>query len=109
MAKSIEIGFAKEGSMFFSDYDLLKIAINFRPKESGFDVDEMMKRLRLINALEKQAKQEMDVETITDAHLERKMTVEFEDADYEKMKSLVKSCQWGIVAQAIINLYEKFK
>jgi hypothetical protein len=112
--KSIELGIKKENiggqNMFFSDYELLKMAINFRPKEQGFDVDEMMKRLRIMGELEKQAK-DLDIKDgeFVDSMLELKATLDLEDADYDKLKSLVKVCQWGVVSQTIIDLYQKFK
>lgn len=112
--KSIELGIYKESingqQLFFSEYELLKMAINFRPKEQGFDVDEMMKRLRILGELDKQAK-ELDIKDgdFVDSMLELKATLNLEDADYDKLKSLVKVCQWGVVSQTIIDLYQKFK
>ena len=116
--KSIEIGFSKEKIInqetIFSDYELLKTAIN-SPIENhqgipvGFSINEMMVRLRLLSTLEKHAK-EMDINAseYNDSILEKKFKVDFEDADYEKLKQLVASCKWGIVAKAIVNLSERF-
>jgi len=54
--KSIELKVAKENiggrDTFLTTYDLLKSAIN-NPTQGGFNVDEMIKRLRLLGEVEK--------------------------------------------------------
>ena len=110
--KSIELKVAKENiggrDTFLTTYDLLKSAIN-NPTQGGFNVDEMIKRLRLLNELDKHK----DLFEITDgkfddAMLERKATLELEDADYTKLKELFKEMKWGVVSKTIIEIHNEF-
>jgi transcriptional regulator len=111
--KSIELKVAKENiggrDTFLTTYDLLKSAINSSTKE-GFNVDEMTKRLRLLNEVDKHK----DLFEITDgkfddAMLERKATLELEDADYTKLKELFKEMKWGVVSKTIIEIHNEFE
>ena len=110
--KSIELKVAKENisgrDTFLTTYDLLKSAIN-NPTQGGFNVDEMIKRLRLLNEVDKHK----DLFEITegkfdDAMLERKATLELEDADFTKLKELFKEMKWGVVSKAIIEIHNEF-
>ena len=114
--KSIELKVAKEllpskegmQQTLLTTYDLLKSAIN-NPTQGGFNVDEMIKRLRLLNEVDKHK----DLFEITDgkfddAMLERKATLELEDADYTKLKELFKEMKWGVVSKTIIEIHNEF-
>ena len=110
--KSIELKVAKENiggrDTFLTTYDLLKSAIN-NPTQGGFNVDEMIKRLRLLNEVDKHK----DLFEITDgkfddAILERKATLELEDADFAKLKELFKEMKWGVVSKTIIEIHNEF-
>ena len=114
--KSIELKVAKEllpskegmQQTFLTTYDLLKSAIN-NPTQGGFNVDEMIKRLRLLNEVDKHK----DLFEITDgkfddAMLERKATLELEDADFAKLKELFKEMKWGVVSKTIIEIHNEF-
>ena len=114
--KSIELKVAKEllpskegmQQTLLTTYDLLKSAIN-NPTQGGFNVDEMIKRLRLLNEVDKHK----DLFEITDgkfddAILERKATLELEDADYTKLKELFKEMKWGVVSKTIIEIHNEF-
>jgi hypothetical protein len=110
--KSIELKVAKENisgrDTFLTTYDLLKSAIN-NPTQGGFNVDEMIKRLRLLNEVDKHK----DLFEITegkfdDAMLERKATLELEDADFSKLKELFKEMKWGVVSKTIIEIHNEF-
>jgi hypothetical protein len=110
--KSIELKVAKENisgrDTFLTTYDLLKSAIN-NPTQGGFKVDEMIKRLRLLNEVDKHK----DLFEITegkfdDAMLERKATLELEDADFTKLKELFKEMKWGVVSKTIIEIHNEF-
>jgi hypothetical protein len=110
--KSIELKVAKENisgrDTFLTTYDLLKSAIN-NPTQGGFNVDEMIKRLRLLNEVDKHK----DLFEITDgkfddAMLERKATLELEDADFTKLKELFKEMKWGVVSKTIIEIHNEF-
>jgi hypothetical protein len=106
--KSIELVVAKENiggrDTFLTTYDLLKSAIN-NPTQGGFNVDEMIKRLRLLGEVEKH-KDLFDIkpEDFKDELLERKSTLELEDADFTKLKELFKEMKWGVVSKTIVDL-----
>ena len=106
--KSIELVVAKENiggrDTFLTTYDLLKSAIN-NPTQGGFNVDEMIKRLRILGEVEKH-KELFDIkpEDFKDELLERKATLELEDADFTKLKELFKEMKWGIVSSTIVEL-----
>ena len=106
--KSIELKVTKENvqgrDTFFTTFDLLKTAIN-NPQE-GFNVDEMVKRLRLLNKVD-EYKELFDIkpENFTDADLEKKATLELEDADFTKLKELFSNVKWGVVSQTIVDIH----
>jgi hypothetical protein len=106
--KSIELVVSKENiggrDTFLTTYDLLKSAIN-NPTQGGFNVDEMIKRLRLLGEVEKH-KELFDIkpEDFKDELLERKATLELEDADFTKLKELFKEMKWGVVSKTIVDL-----
>ena len=106
--KSIELVVAKENiggrDTFLTTYDLLKSAIN-NPTQGGFNVDEMIKRLRILGEVEKH-KELFDIkpEDFKDELLERKATLELEDADFTKLKELFKEMKWGVVSSTIVEL-----
>ena len=106
--KSIELKVSKEivqgRDTFFTTFDLLKTAIN-NPQE-GFNVDEMVKRLRLLNKVD-EYKELFDIkpENFTDADLEKKATLELEDADFTKLKELFSNVKWGVVSQTIVDIH----
>lgn len=70
--------------------ELLRLSINSVP-EGGFTPQEMMLRLRLLNALDS-SNGEMKIE----------------DADYEKLSELVKSMKWGILSKFIVEFVNGF-
>lgn len=106
--KSIELKVAKEylggRETFLTTYDLLKSAIN-NPTQQGFSVDEMMKRLRLLEQIDKH-KELFDIkpEEFIDSMLERKAVLELEDSDYAKLRELFKEMKWGVVSKTIVEL-----
>ena len=110
--KSIELKVAKEllpsknglQDTFLTTYDLLKSAIN-NPSQGGFSVDEMVKRLRLLNKVDEQ-KGLFDIkpEDFNDSMLERTATLELEDSDFTKLKELFKEMKWGVVSKTIVEL-----
>jgi len=112
LMKSIELVVAKEllpskngmQDTILTTYDLLKSAIN-NPTQGGFNVDEMIKRLRLLGEVEKH-KDLFDIkpEDFKDELLERKATLELEDADFTKLKELFKEMKWGVVSKTIVDL-----
>ena len=110
--KSIELKVAKENisgrDTFLTTYDLLKSAIN-NPTQGGFNVDEMTKRLRLLNEVDKHKSTfEIEEGKFDDSLLERKAILELEDADYTKLKELFKEMKWGVVSKTIIEIHNEF-
>jgi hypothetical protein len=114
--KSIELSVTKEllpskngmQETFLTTYDLLKSAIN-NPTQGGFNVDEMIKRLRLLGEVEKHKDLfDIKLEEFKDEVLERKATLELEDADFTKLKELFKEMKWGVVSKTIVDLSNQF-
>ena len=106
--KSIELLVAKENiggrETFLTTYDLLKSAIN-NPTQGGFNVDEMIKRLRLLAEVEKHNELfDIKPEDYKDEMLERKATLELEDADFTKLKELFKEMKRGVVSKTIVDI-----
>ena len=111
--KSIELKVAKENiggrETFLTTYDLLKSAIN-NPSKEGFSVDEMIKRLRLLNEVDKHKSTfEIEEGKFDDSMLEKKATLELEDADFAKLKELFKEMKWGVVSKTIVDLHTEFE
>lgn len=111
--KSIELVVAKENiggrETFLTTYDLLKSVIN-NPTQGGLNVDEMIKRLRLLNEVDKHKDTfEIPEGKFDDSMLERKATLELEDADFTKLGELFKEMKWGVVSKTIIDLSAQFK
>ena len=111
--KSIELKVAKENiggrDTFLTTYDLLKSAIN-NPTQGGFNVDEMIKRLRLLSEVDKyKSTFEIEEGKFDDTLLERKAILELEDADYTKLKELFKEMKWGVVSKTIVDLHTEFE
>jgi hypothetical protein len=110
--KSIELKVTKEfiqgRDTFLTTYDLLKSAIN-NPSQSGFSVDEMVKRLRLLNKVdEHKGLFDIKPEDFNDSTLERTAILELEDSDFSKLKELFKEMKWGVVSKTIVELSKEF-
>ena len=84
----------------FSTYHLLKMAIN-HPSEKGFDVDEMMQRLKIMSVLDahKEAFKELKED-----NLNVEIEVSFEDADFKKLQDIYKQMKWAVISQTIVDL-----
>ena len=106
--KSLELVVAKENiagrDTFLTTYDLLKTAIN-NPTKEGFSVDEMVKRLRLLEKIDAH-KSLFDISEgkFEDSMLDKKATLELEDADFAKLKELFKEMKWGVISKTIIDI-----
>jgi hypothetical protein len=106
--KSIKLKVAKESiqgrDTFLTSYDLLKSAIN-NPSQSGFSVDEMMKRMRLLEKVDAH-KDLFDIkpDQFNDSILEREAELELEDSDFSKLKELFNEMKWGVVSKTIVEL-----
>jgi len=64
-------------------FDLFKIAVENKGQD-GFTIQEMRKRLRVIEALEKNTEK-----------------VELEDGDFETLKACFDAMKWGIISKDI--------
>lgn len=109
--KSIELKVGKENiggrETFLTTHDLLTSAIN-NPIQGGFNVDEMMKRLRLLEQVDKHKKLfDIKPEDFNDSMLQRTATLELEDSDYAKLKELFKEMKWNVVSKFIIELSQQ--
>jgi hypothetical protein len=109
--KSIKLKVAKESiqgrDTFLTTYDLLKSAIN-NPSQSGFSVDEMMKRLRLLEKVDAH-KDLFDIkpEQFNDSMLEREAELQLEDSDFNKLKELFNEMKWGVVSKTIVDIHSE--
>ena len=110
--KSIKLKVAKESiqgrDTFLTTYDLLKSAIN-NPSKEGFSVDEMMKRMRLLEKVDAH-KDLFDIkpEQFNDSMLEREVELQLEDSDFSKLKELFNEMKWGVVSKTIVELSKEF-
>ena len=96
--------------MLFTTYELLRICINEQKPDGGFTVDEMMKRVRLLNKLEEhQSMFKVEEGKFDDSYLEKSDVLELEDADYDLLRSLVLSSKWQVVSRSIVEFYNSFK
>jgi hypothetical protein len=72
--------------------DLIRHSLNNVPKD-GFDVSDMMARLRIMNELEKVNGSEM---------------LELEDADFTKLASCVREMRWTVLSRGIVDFINSF-
>lgn len=106
--KSITLKIGKETiggrEVFFSTIALLKSAVNNVQAQQGLSVDEMSKRLRLMDILEKHNDFDIADGEFKDWHLEMKKEIELEDADFNKLKELFGEVKWMILSRFIVDL-----
>jgi len=73
----------------FLDYTtLISLCIN-QQSEKWYTIDEMKKRIRILDILEKSDKK-----------------IELEDADFEKVKELVNTMPWAVIKKDIVTFVE---
>lgn len=109
--KSIDLKVGKEEingrQTILTTYDLLRISIN-GSEQGGFNVDEMQKRLRVLEALDKFKEifsfKESDNEEI---YLNASETLNLEDSDFQKLKELFNQTKWSVVSKFIVDLYKE--
>lgn len=111
--KSVKLKVSKEeigGRLtFMTTYDLLKSAVN-NPEQGGFNVDEMMKRLRILQEIEKyKEKFSIKEADFTDDKLLLEDTLLLEDSDFDKLKELFNATKWGVVSKFIVDLHNELK
>lgn len=93
----------------------IKDAVNTpAPQSGGFNIEEMQKRIRILNAVDAIDKKEFKFEgTFKEDELEeilkKEALLELEDADMKNLGEIMKSARFGIVSQHIIDLNERIK
>lgn len=92
--------FLNDQETIFSTYHLLKMAIN-NPSEKGFDVDEMMQRLKIMSVLDEHKDKFNDLK---EDNLDVQAEVSFEDADFKKLQELYRQMKWAVISQTIVDL-----
>ncbi len=68
--------------------DLITICMR-NPPQGGYDVEEMRKRIKVMDTLDKGGK-----------------TLEFEDADFECVKQCVKNMRWASIHKEILEFVD---
>ena len=110
--KTITLRYGKEKineqSTFFSTVGILKLAINNISNESGIDVSEMSKRLRLLEILNQYPEYDVTESNFDESILNMTKTIDIEDSDFIKLKELFSVVKWKIVSNFIIKLSEEF-
>lgn len=74
--------------------ELLKICIN-SPSEGGYNISDLMIRLKLLDLVDK-------------ADKKKAKTIEFEDADFNKLSEIVMSTKWNILSKKILEFVQLF-
>lgn len=110
--KTITLRYGKETidgrETFFSTASILRNAVNnVNPQQGGIPVEEMCKRLKLLEVLDKHP--EMDSKDFKDELLSMEKEIQIEDADFEKLKSLFAEVKWMVVSKFIINIDKELK
>lgn len=111
--KTLTLKFGKEKingrDTFFSTITLLKNAVNNIDGQQGLGVEEMSRRLKLLSILENHDDFDIEEGEFRDWHLDMTRDVEFEDADFNKLKELFNGVKWMVVSKFIVELSEDFK
>lgn len=111
--KSITLRYGKEKiqnrDTFFSTLSLLKSAVNNVASQQGLSVDEMSKRLRLKDLLEKHPEMDVQEKDYTDSLVEKTKKIDFEDADFDKLKELFAEVKWMVISKFIVDLDKELK
>ena len=94
---------------FFSSLGLLKSAVNNVNAQQGLGVEEMSKRLKLIDALSKHSEMDIEEKEYNDSILLRTKELHLENADHEKLVELFNEIKWMVVAKFIVELSAELK
>ena len=112
--KTIQLKIQKEDiggkPILFTTYELLRICINEQKPDGGFNVEEMIKRIRLLNKLDEVKDLfQKDYPNDDEYYKNVNATIELEDSDYDLLRSLVLSSKWQVVSRSIVEFYNSFK
>ena len=94
---------------FFSTVSILKSAINNVSSQQGLSVDEMSKRLKFMDMLNKHPEMDVDEKEYKDELLLRTKELNLENADFDKLKDLFGEVKWMILAKFIVELDTELK
>lgn len=92
--EKISLGAQNDVDLEYSTVDYIKAVINNRP-EGGFGVEDIRKRFRVIDSVEK----------LEDGAEE----LQLEDQDFEVLKQCVGQFKWGVMASSILEFADQFK
>lgn len=111
--KTITLRYGKEKiqnrETYFSTAALLKTAVNNVTSQQGLSVDEMAKRLRIQDLLNKHPEMDVDEAKFSDSLLEITKEIQLEDADFQKLKELFGEVKWMIISKFIVDLDKELK
>ena len=111
--KTITLRFAKEKVLgretFFSTLALLKSAVNNVTSQQGLSVDEMSKRLKILDVLESHSDMDVEEGSFSDDLLKKEKEIQLEDADHDKLKQLFGEVKWMVLAKFIVELDKELK
>lgn len=86
--KNVETSMIQDGENKVKYGELIIACLN-TPPEKGFDIQEMKRRMRILDAVEK-----------------GKEEITFEDADIETLKSCVSSMKWAVFHREVVAFCE---
>jgi hypothetical protein len=92
--ETISLGAQNDVDLEYSTVDYIKAVINNRPQD-GFSVEEIRKRFRVIDTVEKLE--------------EGAEELQLEDQDFEVLKQCVNQFKWGVMANSILEFADQFK
>lgn len=111
--KTVTLRFAKEKVLgretFFSTLALLKSAVNNVTSQQGLSVDEMSKRLKILDVLESHSDMDVEEGSFSDDLLKKEKEIQLEDADHDKLKQLFGEVKWMVLAKFIVELDKELK
>ena len=111
--KTITLRYGKEKiqgkETFFSTVSILKSAINNVGSQQGLSVDEMSKRLKFMDMLNKHPEMDVEEKEYKDELLLRTKELHLENADFDKLKDLFGEVKWMILAKFIVELDTELK
>lgn len=89
---------------FFTTVGILKMAINSIPHGGSINIQEMGKRLRLMNILSNYDEFDVEEDKFQEYMTQLTKTIDLEDADFHKLKELFNETKWTIVSKFIFEL-----
>lgn len=111
--KTVTLRFAKEKVLgretYFSTLALLKSAVNNVTSQQGLSVDEMSKRLKILDVLESHSDMDVEEGSFSDDLLKKEKEIQLEDADHDKLKQLFGEVKWMVLAKFIVELDKELK